>query len=219
MTNLAHVTTEVEAKLMLNSEDFRFLQRSGQVLKRKTLLNVYYDCGHKLASKAVTCRVRMSAGADPVFTLKMPVTKSCGDREAVEIESVMGHRIPAAEVNVWADLPPEIAAHLMALGVTRLERLGWMRTERVVVLLAGSLMAELDAVSLPDGSRLYEAEVENEDDTIRRRTVQWIREHAPSAQPSHLSKYERFVRALAADVTRSAGGKCGTAPPCPRRSL
>ncbi len=196
------IKTELESKLELSPADFQILQRSGRIHSRAEQLNLYYDCANRLSDAASTFRVRLSSGKPPTITLKLPKKREGAKRESLEIEQEIGcpggeyTPVRARRLRVSSDLPQPFVRALTELGIDALERVGWMRNTRWVVYLTDRAAIELDRTFLPDGSVLYEAEIESDDLFIHEHLVQHICGIARSAQPSQMSKFERFISAL-----------------------
>lgn len=199
---------EVESKFELTEDDFDQLRNSGRVIRCNEQLNVYYDAGGRLASAAITLRVRLTKGIAPRMTLKIPEGLSQEKRRSVEIEADFRSRIPMRLLAVPSDLPQEFASPLSELGINAVERLGWMRTTRWLVAFGDEVEVELDRVDLPGGTVFYEAEVEEAESGKHSRAVAEVRKRASNASPSCVSKFERFARVL-----RSRSQNGGSTPP------
>jgi hypothetical protein len=199
-------TDELETKFSLSASDFEHLQRLGKAAASVRQLNVYFDRAWRLASRAITFRVRLSEGAEPVLTLKIPVGVLGERRHMQEYHCQVAHlwleTSSPCEIDVDRDLPPEIGDVLLQMGLNRLERLGETRTVRHTVSVEGVGEFELDEVSLPDGTRFFEAEIDDSDETRHGRLTEWLRTAAPTARPSLLSKFQRFRNAV--DVSNTA---------------
>lgn len=190
--------TEIESKLELSADDFEVLRCSGRIADVDQQLNVYYDCRGQLSVRSATFRVRLRAGRRPVMTLKLPKSREGARRTSVEVEREVtgGERVRPPALRSL-DLPNEFAQCLGELGIDRLDRVGWMRNTRYVVFFTGDEHPiELDCTSLPDGSTVYEAEIECDDLAVHERLVDTVYRLARSARPSKTSKFERFVMAL-----------------------
>lgn len=196
------VATETQTKFEVDAADFEKLKGSARLTLCVDQLNVYYDRAGRLAGQSVTFRVRFSRSEPPVLTLKVPTAISREHREMKEYQ----YRLRAKprmrslaqyrEIDVDSELPPDASAALLALGVNRLERVGWIRNRRYHLEVTGIGMVDLDKLELPDGATVYEAEIESGDGATRERLAAWIRSHAPEARPSLISKYQRFRGAL-----------------------
>lgn len=194
---------EVETKIELDERDFERVRRAGTVRKCVEQLNVYYDQDWKLAKRAATFRIRMLEGEPPIVTLKVPVRRHRGRREAKEVE--LGLRTIEEQLSLWSSrrtidvrshLPANFRKEMVRLGIRVLSRVGWIRNRRYVVEFdpVGSL--ELDRIELPDGTVAFEAEIESPDLAVHQRLSELIHQLAPSARAAHVSKFERFVVAL-----------------------
>jgi uncharacterized protein YjbK len=194
LANGEHVKVERETKLVLDAADFQRLLTLCTVRKCTDQLNVYYDHRGMLARAGATCRIRLARGAPATMTLKLPGQWSGTRRDAPEIEAELDARpsrsTPLRRMDP-GDTPAEVAACLERLGVPHLERLGWLRNSRWHVSLQG-LDFELDRAALPDGSTLFEVEIESDDAHRHERVVQLLAGLVPSARPSKTSKFERF---------------------------
>lgn len=195
---------EVETKLELNERDFWTVLSNGLLRKRAAQLNVYFDSDWRLASISATCRIRLG-GDLPRLTLKLPVAWHGGTRVMRELEESIDIRSirSAAAGSVWrkglevqSHLPEHFRGDLLRLGLSRLECVGWTRNTRYLVTFGDFGEIELDALRLPNGRRVYEAEIEHFDCRVHGRLVALLRSLAPSAQPSTVSKFERFRRAV-----------------------
>lgn len=192
---------EIESKLELSADDFEILRSTCEVIGVTEQLNIYYDSGRRLASSGSTFRVRLTPGREPIVTLKVQKCQEGARRESLEIEHPFGARVyptiaPPRSLLVSTDLPDEFAETLCGLGIDVLERVGWTRNTRWIACVAGGPPIELDRTSLPDGSILHEAEIENDDLAVHQQLVQVICGLARSAKPSTMSKFERFAAAL-----------------------
>ena len=103
---------------------------------------------------------------------------------------------PRRWVPVDTRLPEGILEHFRSLGIDRLKRLGWIRNRRCVVDLPPDGSVELDRAVLPGGLLLHEVEIEHPVDDVHERLVRRVRSLAPSAEPSHLGKFTRFLMAV-----------------------
>jgi uncharacterized protein YjbK len=193
---------ERETKLQVSGDDFQRLRSAGRIQGVADQLNVYYDSSDRLSRSCSTFRVRFSPGHPPLVTLKLPHNEQEGIRESIEIEDIARRPIFKGSVRgrclvVESDLPYPVAATLRELGIEELRRVGWMRNTRwVITLPEDPTPIELDETHLPDGTVLYEAEIEGGDREHHIRLVQHIRKVATSAVPSSMSKFQRFVFAL-----------------------
>jgi uncharacterized protein YjbK len=191
---------EVESKFSLDASEFERVKSAAHVARCIEQCNVYYDWSWQLASLAATCRIRFVNGGAATLTVKLPVSEDAGARSMreFEYEVVDASAEEASEIDVERELPPDIGEILLFLGINRLERFGAMRNRRYLVEVNGIGTVELDEVSLPDGTKFYEAEVEEPNTLSRDRLVDWLRDAAPNAQPSYLSKFQRFRNAFVA---------------------
>lgn len=203
---------ETETKLELNRDGFQVILEGGVLRKKVDQLNIYFDSHWKLANRKSTFRIRLSHNKSPQITFKIPVSINKDRRVAKEFEFDLnaessGHshdiRILAKTLLVKRLLPSDMAAEMKALGIQKLERVGWVRNSRYVVAFYGYGEIELDHLKLPDGSDFFEVEIEESDPLLRNKLVTLIRELVPDARPSLLSKFERFRQA----VIERQGGK------------
>jgi len=198
--------SEVEAKLTLSESDFYRLRERGRVVGQMDQLNIYYDSEGRLSALKATLRVRMSHGAAPVLTLKLPVRQNGSVRHAVEIETPLARGasiLRKRKVKVPDEIPPEFTLHLSELAIHHLCRVGWMRTLRQVVRLPNRVTIELDHVRLPNGSQFFEVEIEDSDSKARDKAVRTIKRFAKSASPSLQSKFERFHEAMSTRLEKA----------------
>jgi uncharacterized protein YjbK len=191
---------EIETKLELCESEYRTLCNVGEVKKSVEQLNVYYDWRWTLAGAGCTFRIRFAQGREPVVTLKVPLSFREATRTATEIEGLasdlFGSRlfIRAPQEIFVATLPINYAATLDGIGISRLRRVGWTRNQRLVISIPDRGCFELDRLQLPDHTVVFEVEIEHQDQDAHT-LVELIKQHAPSAQPSHSSKFERFFYA------------------------
>jgi len=194
---------EAEVKLTISPEDYHRILASGDLLGCREQLNVYFHDPRRLREGSGFFRVRFETGSPPVATLKIPVDWEGGVRRMVEMEEpleAMGPGLyprPRRRVDV-EDLSGEMARHFLAMGVTALVRLGWMRNRRCLVGLGREGVVEVDRTLLPDRTVQYEVEIETSDPGTRKALVERVRDLAPSAAPSSLGKFSRFLEAMGA---------------------
>lgn len=197
---------EKEAKLTVSPEDYDRIRERGVVLECREQLNVYYHDPARLHQGLGYLRVRFEAGRQPVATLKIPVAWDGAVRRMVEIEEALRelgpplYPRPPRELQVRDDLPKEMGGHFLNLEITRLRRLGWMRNLRCVVDV-GKGEVELDRTRLPDGTLHFEVEIETPDDELQITLARIIRDWAPSATPSQIGKFSRFLETLPGHIT------------------
>lgn len=195
---------EVETKLTVSKEDFESLLQHGKVQDCINQLNVYFDQGHQLSSRASTFRIRLfGAGKPSVMTLKVPVQSENRDldetRRTLEVEKELdSHNAehPPKGLDVAQDLPSEFETELSKLNLSYLQRLGAMRTWRHLVQISSDVIIEADHVRLPSGEEFYEIEFESESPERHQEVLDTIRDLISSSVPSRCSKYERFVQSL-----------------------
>ncbi|MEO9226594.1 MAG: CYTH domain-containing protein [Gemmatimonadaceae bacterium] len=186
----------------MSETDFDALKRLGHIASRAEQLNVYYDAAWKLADSSTTLRIRFKDGADPVLSLKIPVSHSGSRRVMQEIELTLPKGCPALlpsrhpmRIDVDRQLPDDFCEYLRQLGVKHLERVGWVRNTRYVLEIEDIGSIELDRLELPDGSVVHEAEIESDNDWTHRSLADFVCQYAPQARPSAVSKFQRFRRA------------------------
>jgi uncharacterized protein YjbK len=189
---------EIESKFELSADDFERLRAAGRVRGCKDQLNVYYDHDHVLERSATTLRIRFIPATTPVLTLKVPKSFAGAKRTASEIEHEVEVWKAPSELEVGRELPSDVCGVLADLGVSHVNRIGWMRNKRWSIELRDGCAIDLDCVSLPDGTTFFEAEVETDDMDAHGFAVDVIRDVAASARPSTQSKFERFCTALRA---------------------
>lgn len=187
---------ERESKISLSGSDFDRLLALSTARTCEDQLNVYYDDGGRLAGKHVTCRMRLSPGQPARMTLKVPGVWTGARRDAMELEAELppGTLIPSKAIHAEST-PPEIASYLQQLNVARLERIGWIRNRRWHAGLLG-FNVELDRTSFPDGSVRFELEYEDDDESRHGELLEQVTRYAPSATPSTLTKFQRFLACL-----------------------
>lgn len=171
----------------------------GSVRRRERQLNVYYDAHWRLANSASTLRIRISADAYPVLTLKVPVALRGDQRVMREFEIPAGDlkfdhvaSFHPTKIDVVRTLPGEPREYLARLGVRYLQRVGWMRNTRLTVDVHGIGAFELDRIELPDCTVAHEAEIETADPLVQHQLTALVCRVAFDARPSRLSKFERF---------------------------
>jgi hypothetical protein len=195
-------TIEKEAKLTISPQDYARLKGGGVLQSRRDQLNVYLHDPARLGQGLGYLRVRFQSRRPPVATLKIPKTWDGMIREMVEIEcplSELGAGLnpwPRRHVVVASNLPEAMERHFTTLGITRLRRLGWMRNLRCVLEVGGVGSIELDRTVLPGGDLHHEVEIETQDDELLERLVALVRKEAPSAEPSTVGKFSRFLEAI-----------------------
>ncbi len=216
-----NVGSEIETKFELDEQGFRRLKSAGRVEKCTRQLNVYFDDNWVLANNAVTFRIRFTPDAPPEATLKLPVTQNGATRTMKEIDVPLrenqtadqGVPLPHRHLDVSRDLPFELGAEILRLGVKSLERVGWMRNTRYLIRIEAGGQIELDRTILPDGSTVFEAEVESADAAIHRKLAQFILKTVPWAQPSQMSKFQRFRKAAEAAKSQTMFAPASTHHP------
>lgn len=195
---------EIESKLELSKSSFEHLLSQGHIHQASDQLNIYYDNNWRLASNGCTFRMRFTPNKPPLITLKLALHSSDGHRIARELETTLekaflkrSHcRNPIRQIDTRNELAEGFRDELISGGINMLFRVGSMRTKRYLVQFASVGFAELDWVRLPNGEDFFEVEIETPDDESRHRLITHIRRNVPDCQPSTLSKFERFHRAL-----------------------
>ena len=202
--------TETEAKFLVSAEDYTRLMSLCRVERTLDQVNAYFDSGLQLARFGATCRIRFLPNAEPLFTLKLPRgTTSDGARRSLELELPLSSAFESASSRFPIRLSPTqlvsaIQTALYDLGISELNRIGRMRNLRRELRCEwGSF--ELDTFRLPDGRRMYEVEIEEANESVRAQLVAFVRERAPTAEVSRLSKFQRFTQALGTKSTQAAG--------------
>jgi hypothetical protein len=190
---------ERETKLVLSPGDYSALFRSGPVLERRDQLNIYLHDPVRLGEEMGYLRVRFEPPSDPVVTLKIPVGWSGYVREMIEVERPLSefgpslHPRPRRWVRLDEPGPEGFLEHLQGLGISRLRRLGWTRNLRCVMELEPGIRIELDRTVFPGRVELHEVEIESPHEDVHRRGVAAVGVLAPSAQPSRVGKFTRFL--------------------------
>ena len=193
---------EKDAQLIVSSRDYHRLLEMGNLLGCRDQLNIYLHDPERLGEGLGYLRVRFQTGREPMATLKIPKTWVGAVREMVEIQrplSEMGSGLrprPRRTILVAEDLPGQMAGHFSALGITRLRRLGWMRNRRCEIEMGGIGTVELDRTLLPGGNVHHEVEIETPDEDLLRHLIEHVLERAPSAVPSSVGKFSRFLEAV-----------------------
>ncbi len=190
---------EVETKLELDASGFEKVVSSGQLKARIEQVNYYFDDHWKLADHASTLRVRLTPTKKPQVTFKTPINTHEGKRTSKEIEFEMEKElfrsIIAGEKDFFALLPNSIHESLNALGIQKLQYIGSVQNQRYVVQTKHGVI-EADHLKLPGGCDYYEAEIESGEASEHRRLVTYVVKLVPTAHPSHISKFERFRKAV-----------------------
>ena len=117
------------------------------------------------------------------------------ERPLLEFGRVLSPR-PRRRLRVATDLPEDFAGPLAAMGIRELTRLGWMRNRRCILDLPPDGRVELDRVVLPGGEVIQEVEIEEERVAVHEALTARILQYAPSARPSRVGKFTRFLQAL-----------------------
>jgi hypothetical protein len=192
---------EKETKLVLSPEDFESVRRAGNIVDSRDQLNVYLHDPTRLGEETGYLRVRFETGRDPLATLKIPVDWAGDMRRMVEVERPLRELGPSfyPRPRRWAPLdtrvPEGFTEHFQSLGIHRLRRLGWMRNFRTVVELERGKSVELDRTLLPGRQLHYEVEIEHPVDEEHLSVVEAVKALAPSAVPSRVGKFSRFLSA------------------------
>ena len=190
---------ETESKFELTPEAFERLKALGNIARQEDQLNVYYDAQWKLAEHSATLRVRFHAGARPVLTLKLPVSHAGSHRVMKEFEVVLSNKRGSClrsprpnSIDIETQLPKQFRDRLRELGITQVQRVGWVRNMRVVVIIENMGQLELDRLELPDGSVVHEVEIESRSESVRNHLADVVCRYAPDAMPSKINKFQRF---------------------------
>lgn len=192
---------EKETKLVLSPRDFDVVRGAGTTVDSRDQLNVYLHDPSRLREETGYMRVRFERGRDPVATLKIPVDWVGDMRRMVEVERPLRELGPSLypRPRRWVPLdtrvPEGFTEHFQSLGINRLRRLGWMRNLRTVVELEPGRRVELDRTMLPGRQLHYEAEIEHPVDEEHLLVVEAVKALAPSAVPSRVGKFSRFLSA------------------------
>jgi hypothetical protein len=194
---------EVEAKLELQRDVYVELLQIGSIKREIEQLNVYYDSEWILAGQGATFRVRFARGAEPVCTLKLPISSdSSGLRVSREIEEPLqaatfrlGSSIALPRIFSVQSLSAQYRDALRDVNVDRLRRVGWVRNLRTAVEIPGLGEVEVDQLRLPNGTTFFEAEIEHADRAVIGRLSRFLTQRWPTVRPSNVGKFERFRRA------------------------
>lgn len=196
---------ENEAKFELSSATYEAILGASRFLHGRLQCNQYFDDDWKLADRGATFRFRIER--ETLCMLKIPApTTFDGVRSSLETarpltEAFVGP-LPRSRAFDVSALIEDYRVPLLALKVHRLSRLGEMWNDRVTVHLEGLGELELDRASLPDGSLLFELEIERPNAEDIGPVVAELRARWPDLKASELSKFQRFRRALQAAATR-----------------
>jgi adenylate cyclase class IV len=188
--------TEVETKLHVDAGGYLRILYSGKLISRVDQLNAYYDDQWRLADSGATFRVRLSNGEQSKMTLKLPARWNGESRSCTEIEEPLDFGLRPPRCLLCATIPQPFGKPLRDLGIESVRRVGAMRNRRSVVQLGSVGTVELDYARLPGGIDFFEVEIESPDADARRQLAGTVRELAAGATVSHISKFERFRRAV-----------------------
>jgi uncharacterized protein YjbK len=191
---------EVETKLELDAEGFEKIISSGELKTCIVQINHYFDDHWKLADHASTLRVRLTTTKKPQVTFKTPVHTCDGKRTSKEIEFELDKEIfqhvLSGDKDFFEILPNSIHENLDKLGVRDLQYIGSVKNQRYVIQTKHGTI-EADHLELPGGHDYYEAEIESDKASVHRHLVTFVNKLVPTAHPSHISKFERFRKAVA----------------------
>lgn len=193
---------ERETKLSVRPDDYRRILAMDPSVPCATQLNVYLHDPARITNREGYFRARFETGRDPVATLKIQAGWRGDVREMIEVEgplSEMGPDLfpwPRRFVTLAANVPDEFMRHFRQLGITHVRRLGWMRNRRCRMVLPGLGGIEVDRTRLPGGEILHEVEIEEPDPERHEALVNEVRRLAPSAVPSRVGKFSRFLEAV-----------------------
>ena len=202
---------EVETKLELDAAGFEKIISSGKLKTCIEQVNHYFDDHWKLADHASTLRVRSTMTKKPQVTFKSPVKIYQGKRTCKEIEFELDketvQHVLSGERDFFDLLPGSIHESLDELGVQRLRYLGSVENRRYVIETEHGVI-EADHLKLPGGQDYYEAEIESDRSSVHRSLVSFILKLVPTAHPSHISKFERFRKAVAQLIKYTNEASC-----------
>lgn len=192
--------TERESKFELEEAAFTAIlerMKAAKVIDQET---IYFDDSWRLAKLAATCRLRVSA-EECTLTLKVPVQWEGDVRTSREIPLKLEPATAAwlrgsREIEVETQLPPELGEALLPLGVNCLRQVGKLDTRRYRIVVQDLGKLDLDVFDLPNGVRVFEAEIETEDAAAQGRLAGWLKVMAPTARPVRASKFERLAAVL-----------------------
>jgi hypothetical protein len=196
---------EIEIKLELDADGAARAIALGTVERRDDQLNVYFDDAWRLSASGMTVRVRFTGGAQPVLTAKILKSWEGFRRTMEEIEMPLVHgmgqpsRSAPRSIDVDRDLTGAIRAVLVGAGFHTLHRVGWVRNLRTVVALPGGDRFEVDRTRYPDGSVMYEVEIETDDRQASDRILDLVQGAVPTAVLSQVGKYGKLRRMLATE--------------------
>lgn len=194
--------TEHELKYEISPQDFlrlpALLPPAGPEVE---LLNTYFSVPGEVGRRDWVLRLREQSGSPPELTLKVGRQVAPGDFRSVEYTCPAPSGFPSD----WEHLEPvqvfrrEISGGRLsvqgAVVTRRCPRRGPFPPERVW---------EFDACALPDGSQVFELEVECPTDSTwteeqgrayRIKVERWLADHGATFAPSRQTKYGRFLEA------------------------
>lgn len=183
---------EVELKLEITERTYYefLLEAVAQRVEPKRYINAYYDSYHsEFYWNRGSIRIRCREEQNPEMTVKMFTGRSPeGVRYMNEMTEVWHHGHPPRLITLDA-LPVPVCMLMLAQKIPWLERVGYLPNVRTHFTPKGwEFPIDLDKTKMPDGSMLYEAELEWPDADLLLRRSQEI-EHI---RVSPESKYERL---------------------------
>jgi len=190
---------ELETKFELTEHEFQDLKTRGKVIETIIQTNTYYDDNWILADNSITLRVR-STTEEPegLLTLKIPLEQHHNKRLMHEFE-IMHFTDPPEMISVIADLPMACQHVLRPFNVNYVKNVGTLVNHRTVLMLSRDdyeAVLELDELTLPDGTKVFEVEIESSDESQQNRLTKFVLTIVPEAKPVYISKFQRFRRAL-----------------------
>lgn len=184
---------EVELKLEITEKTYYELLNVAVTERRakpKRYINAYYDSyHHEYYWNRGSIRIRCREEMNPEMTVKMFTRRTPdGIRHMDEMTEIWHGGHPPRKIRL-ENLPTPVRMLMAAHKIPWLERVGFLPNVRTHFTPMGwEFPVDLDKTKMPDGSILYELELEWPDaDLLRRRALE-----IPYERVSPMSKYERL---------------------------
>lgn len=192
------ISKEIEAKLSVTESEFFKVMREIELDSIDVQMNYYYDTEDlKLASNGHTLRKRGRK-----FTLKLKESLVDGVRTAKEVsvpidDSEFGPIFEFYRQDVIRQALGPILPLLADMGIYRVFQVGSLETlrhtGRLLLPSGGFCTVELDQSDIDYTERFFEIEIEDTSVEKINEAVAKIKQLAPGAKESPLSKYERLA--------------------------
>jgi hypothetical protein len=181
-----------ELKLEISEETYHelFIRAGNKRDLSKRYINAYYDSYHsEFYWNRGSIRIRCREERNPEMTAKMFTGRSPeGVRYMDELTETWYRGHPPRKITL-SEMPVPMRMLMAAHKIPWLERVGYLPNIRTHFTPQGwEFPIDLDKTKMPDGTLLYEAELEWPDAELLLRRAQEI----PHVRVSPLSKYERL---------------------------